>query len=74
LRYLAELLSLPNSAAELNLCPQRKREKLFGTLVGPPAGGGQQHLIADYFTSIAEGRFCAVRRASVARCHAPIVD
>jgi predicted ATPase len=26
---LAELLSLPNSAAELNLSPQRKREKLF---------------------------------------------
>src|ERR1700738_5060443 len=26
---LSELLSLPNSAAELNLSPQRKREKLF---------------------------------------------
>jgi predicted ATPase len=30
---LAELLSLPNSAAELNLSPQRKREKLFEALL-----------------------------------------
>jgi class 3 adenylate cyclase/predicted ATPase len=31
---LAELLSLPNTAADLNLSPQRKREKLFETLLG----------------------------------------
>ena len=30
---LAELLSLPNSAATLNLSPQRKREELFETLL-----------------------------------------
>jgi class 3 adenylate cyclase/tetratricopeptide (TPR) repeat protein/energy-coupling factor transporter ATP-binding protein EcfA2 len=30
---LAELLSLPNSATELNLAPQRKREKLFEVLL-----------------------------------------
>jgi class 3 adenylate cyclase len=30
---LAELLSLPNSAAELNLSPQRKREMLFEALL-----------------------------------------
>src|SRR6202022_1227001 len=30
---LAELLSLPNSAADLNLSPQRKRQKLFEALV-----------------------------------------
>ena len=31
---LTELLSLPSSAAELNLSPQRKREKLFDALLG----------------------------------------
>ncbi len=31
---LAELLSLPNSVASLNLSPQRKREKLFEALLG----------------------------------------
>ena len=30
---LSELLSLPNSAADLNLSPQRKREKLFEALL-----------------------------------------
>jgi class 3 adenylate cyclase/predicted ATPase len=30
---LAELLSLPNSAADLNLSPQRKRERLFEALL-----------------------------------------
>jgi len=30
---LAELLSLPNTAADLNLSPQRKREKLFEALL-----------------------------------------
>ena len=30
---LAELLSLPNSASELNLSPQRKRERLFEALL-----------------------------------------
>jgi class 3 adenylate cyclase/tetratricopeptide (TPR) repeat protein len=33
IQLLAELLSLPNSAAELNLSPQRKREKLFEALL-----------------------------------------
>jgi class 3 adenylate cyclase/tetratricopeptide (TPR) repeat protein len=32
---LAELLALPNSAGELNLTPQRKREKLFEALLRP---------------------------------------
>ena len=31
---LMELLSLPNTAAALNLSPQRKREKLFEALIG----------------------------------------
>ena len=31
---LSELLSLPSSAAELNLSPQRKREKLFEAMLG----------------------------------------
>jgi class 3 adenylate cyclase/predicted ATPase len=31
---LSELLSLPSSAADLNLSPQRKREKLFEALLG----------------------------------------
>ena len=30
---LSELLSLPSSAADLNLSPQRKREKLFEALL-----------------------------------------
>jgi class 3 adenylate cyclase len=33
IELLAELLSLPNSAADLNLSPQRKREMLFETLL-----------------------------------------
>src|SRR5262249_2403543 len=33
IQLLAELLSLPNSAADLNLSPQRKREKLFEALL-----------------------------------------
>jgi class 3 adenylate cyclase/tetratricopeptide (TPR) repeat protein len=33
IELLAELLSLPNSAANLNLSPQRKREKLFEALL-----------------------------------------
>jgi class 3 adenylate cyclase/predicted ATPase len=33
IELLAELLSLPNSAAELSLSPQRKRELLFETLL-----------------------------------------
>jgi predicted ATPase/class 3 adenylate cyclase len=33
IELLAELLSLPNSAADLNLGPQRKREKLFEALL-----------------------------------------
>jgi class 3 adenylate cyclase/tetratricopeptide (TPR) repeat protein len=33
IELLAELLSLPNNAAELNLSPQRKREMLFETLL-----------------------------------------
>src|SRR5262249_45490113 len=34
IELLAELLSLPNSAADLNLSPQRKREMLFEALLG----------------------------------------
>ena len=34
LTLIAELLSLPNAAAELNVSPQRKRERLFGSLLG----------------------------------------
>jgi class 3 adenylate cyclase len=34
LALLSELLSLPSSAADLNLSPQRKREKLFEALLG----------------------------------------
>jgi class 3 adenylate cyclase/tetratricopeptide (TPR) repeat protein len=34
LTLIAELLSLPNAAAELNLRPQKKREKLFEALLG----------------------------------------
>jgi class 3 adenylate cyclase len=33
IQLLAELLSLPNSASELNLSPQRKREQLFEALL-----------------------------------------
>ena len=33
IELLAQLLSLPSAAAELNLSPQRKREKLFETLL-----------------------------------------
>jgi class 3 adenylate cyclase/predicted ATPase len=33
IELLAELLSLPNSAADLNLSPQRKRQKLFEALL-----------------------------------------
>jgi class 3 adenylate cyclase/tetratricopeptide (TPR) repeat protein len=33
IELLAELLSLPSSASELNLSPQRKREMLFGALL-----------------------------------------
>ena len=33
IELLAELLSLPSSAADLNLSPQRKREKLFEALL-----------------------------------------
>ena len=33
IELLAELLSLPSTAAELNLSPQRKREKLFEALI-----------------------------------------
>jgi class 3 adenylate cyclase len=33
IKLLAELLSLPGSAADLNLSPQRKREKLFEALL-----------------------------------------
>jgi class 3 adenylate cyclase/predicted ATPase len=33
IELLAELLSLPNTAADLNLSPQRKRQKLFGAVL-----------------------------------------
>ncbi len=34
IELIAELLSLPNTAADLNLSPQRKRERLFEALLG----------------------------------------
>jgi hypothetical protein len=38
LALLAELMSLPNAASELNLSPQRKRERLFEALLRQFAG------------------------------------
>ena len=40
---LSELLSLPSSAAELNLSPQRKREKLFEALLNQLDAEARRH-------------------------------
>ena len=44
---LSELLSLPSSAADLNLSPQRKREKLFEALLGQLEAESRQPAGAD---------------------------
>ena len=44
---LSELLSLPSSAADLNLSPQRKREKLFEALLQPARSRGAAPAGAD---------------------------
>jgi class 3 adenylate cyclase len=46
---LSERLSLPNSAAELNLSPQRKREKLFKALLGQLAAEAMQQPVLMVF-------------------------
>jgi hypothetical protein len=46
---LSELLSLPNSAAELNLIPQRKREKLFEALLSQLAAEARQQPVLMVF-------------------------
>src|SRR5271166_145000 len=46
---LAELLSLPSSAAELNLSPQRKREKLFEALLSQLAAEARQRPVLVVF-------------------------
>jgi len=49
LTLLAELLSLPNSAAELNLSPQRKREMWFGALLAQLEALARQQAILMIF-------------------------
>ncbi len=46
---LSELLSLPSSAAELNLSPQRKREKLFEALLNQLAALARQQSVLMVF-------------------------
>jgi class 3 adenylate cyclase len=46
---LAELLSLPNSAAHLNLSPQRKREMLFEALLHQPAAVARRQPVLMVF-------------------------
>ena len=46
---LSELLSLPSSAAELNLSPQRKREKLFEALLNQLAAEARQRPVLMVF-------------------------
>jgi class 3 adenylate cyclase/predicted ATPase len=46
---LSELLSLPSSAAELNLSPQRKREKLFEALLSQLAAVARQRPVLMVF-------------------------
>src|SRR5271167_3256651 len=46
---LNELLSLPSSAAELNLSPQRKREKLFEALLSQLAAEARQRPVLVVF-------------------------
>ncbi len=46
---LSELLSLPSSAADLNLSPQRKREKLFQALLNPLEAEARQRPVLMVF-------------------------
>jgi predicted ATPase len=46
---LAELLSLPNSAGELGLSPQRKRERLFEALLNQLAALAQNRPVLMVF-------------------------
>jgi class 3 adenylate cyclase/predicted ATPase len=46
---LSELLSLPSSAADLNLSPQRKREKLFEALLSQLEAEAQQRPVLMIF-------------------------
>src|SRR5438132_1578276 len=46
---LSELLSLPSSAAELNLSPQRKREKLFEAVLGQLAAEARRRPVLMVF-------------------------
>jgi class 3 adenylate cyclase/predicted ATPase len=46
---LSELLSLPSSAADLNLSPQRKREKLFEALLNQLAAEARQRPVLMVF-------------------------
>jgi class 3 adenylate cyclase len=46
---LSELLSLPNSAADLNLSPQRKREKLFEALLNQLAAEARRRPVLMVF-------------------------
>jgi class 3 adenylate cyclase len=46
---LTELLSLPSSAADLNLSPQRKREKLFGALLNQLEAEAQRRSVLMVF-------------------------
>src|SRR6266851_5265745 len=46
---LSELLSLPSSAADLNLSPQRKREKLFEALLGQLAAEARHRPVLMVF-------------------------
>jgi class 3 adenylate cyclase/tetratricopeptide (TPR) repeat protein len=49
---LAELLSLPNAAAELTLSPQRKREKLLETLLGQLALAARRRPVLMVFEDV----------------------
>ena len=49
LALLSELLSLPSSAAELDLSPQRKREKLFEALLNQLEAETRQHSVLMVF-------------------------
>jgi class 3 adenylate cyclase len=46
---LSELLSLPSSAADLNLSPQRKREKLFEALLSQLQAGARRRPVLMVF-------------------------
>jgi class 3 adenylate cyclase len=52
IELLAELLSLPNSAADLNLSPQRKREMLFEALLHQLAGLARSRPVLMVFEDV----------------------